>query len=141
MSPSTIRKMVMDSIARLKNRFRSGPEHLKLGKLGEDLAANLLAGKGYKLVERNHKVDGREVDIIAVEGDCLVFIEVKTRRDSSFGHPLLAVDNKRRIRLRKAAQIYAARKNLRDISIRFDVVTVDFGIDPYGHVELIRNAF
>ncbi|MDH5639112.1 MAG: YraN family protein, partial [Nitrospinota bacterium] len=114
---------------------------LRLGKLGEDLAANKLASEGFRLVDRNLKVAGREVDIIAVEGEYLVFVEVKTRSDSSFGHPLLAVDNKRRIRLRQAAGMYAEKRGLRSVSIRFDVVTVEFRASSEARVELIRNAF
>ena len=131
----------LSAIARLKYRFGFGPPHLKLGRLGEDLAVNTLHGKGYRIIGRNLKVSGREVDIVAIEGDMLVFIEVKTRRDGSSVHPMLAVDNKRRERLRKAAHIYASSKGLRNISIRFDVVTVDFGQSESGKVELIRNAF
>ena len=132
---------ILDAIARIKNRFRSGPDHLRLGKLGEDLAVNRLKAEGYRIVERNLKVAGREVDVVAVEKDYLVFVEVKTRKDASFGPPLLAVDPKRRARLRKAAQIFAMQKKLSGVSIRFDVVTVDFCEDPAGKVELIRNAF
>ena len=131
----------MDAIARIRHKFGRGPDHLRLGRLGEDLAANMLVGQGYRLVERNLKVGGREVDIIAVEGDHLVFVEVKTRSGSSFGHPLLAVDRKRRTRLRQAAAIYTSRRGLRPASIRFDIVVVDFESSPKAKVELIRNAF
>jgi len=134
-------KLVKDAIARIRSRFYRGPRHLRLGKLGEDLAANKLASEGYRLVDRNLKVAGREVDIIAVEGEYLVFVEVKTRSDASFGHPLLAVDNKRRTRLRQAAGMYVAKRGLRSILIRFDVVTVEFGASSEAKVELIRNAF
>jgi putative endonuclease len=132
---------LLDAIARIKNRLRPGPAHLRLGKLGEDLAVNLLLAEGYRIVERNLKVAGREVDVVAIEKEMLVFVEVKTRKNASFGPPMLSVDAKRRARLRKAAQIYSIRKKLTAVSIRFDVVTVDFCQDPAGKVELIRNAF
>jgi len=132
---------LLDAVARIKSRLRPGPDHLRLGRLGEDLAVNRLMAEGYRIVERNLKVAGREVDVVAVEKDFLVFLEVKTRKDASFGPPLMAVDKKRRARLRKAAEIYAMEKRLKGVSIRFDVVTVDFCHDPAGKVELIRNAF
>ncbi len=114
---------------------------MKLGRLGEDLAANALKSDGYRIAERNVKVYKREIDIVAVDGETLVFIEVKTRGDHSFGKSLEAVDKKRRERLRKAGELYVMTKKLGKASIRFDVVTVDFTDDPEGKVEIIKNAF
>ena len=136
-----IQKSLLDALARLKDRFRNGSAHTKLGKLGEDLAVNALSADGYKIVERNAKIYKREVDVIAVDGDLLVFIEVKARSDHSFGKPLEAIDNKRQARLRKAAQLYIMRKKLKSTSVRFDVVTVDFTNNPKGEVEIVKNAF
>jgi len=135
-------KMLRDLAARLKSGyFHKAPEHIRLGKLGEDLACNALRHQGYRLVDRNVKIYKREVDVIAVEKGTLVFVEVKARSDHSFGKPLEAVDTKRRNRLRKAAELYALGKKMKNVSIRFDVVTVDFSEDNAGTIEIIKNAF
>ncbi len=130
-----------DAIARLKDRYRQGPAHIKTGKLGEDLAVNALRADGYKIVERNARVYKREIDIIAVDGSLLVFVEVKARADHSLGKPIEAVNRKRQARIRKAADLYMIGKKLRNSSVRFDVVTVDFTDDPKGNVEIVKNAF
>ncbi len=135
-------RMLRDLAARLKSEYiHKAPEHIRLGKLGEDLACNALRYEGYRIVERNVKIYRREVDVVAVEKGTLVFVEVKTRADRSFGKPLEAVDTKRRNRLRKAAELYALGKKMKNISIRFDVVTVDFSENNAGTIEIVKNAF
>jgi len=134
-------RRLRDHLAYARSRSFRGPEHLRLGKLGEDLAVNALRAEGFRIAGRNVKVYNREIDVVAVEGDTLVFAEVKTRSGHSFGAPLEAVDKKRRDRLRKAAELYALEKKLGRVPIRFDVVTVDFAQNPSGRIEIIRNAF
>lgn len=137
-----IAEQARGAIARMKNRlFGKGPAHLRLGKLGEDLAAASLSSRGYTIIERNARIYRREVDIIAKDGDVLVFVEVKARTGRTHGGPEGAVNNRRRARLKKAALLYAASKKLNGASIRFDVVTVDFSENDNGEVEIIRNAF
>ncbi len=119
----------------------SEAKHIKLGKLGEDLAVKALVADGYKIKERNSRISKREVDIIATHGDLLVFVEVKTRSNRSFGKPLEAVDNKRRNRLRRAAEIYLLKKKFKDVSVRFDIVTVDFTDSAKPEIEIVKNAF
>jgi len=125
----------------VKSIPQSEAKHIKLGRAGEDLAVKALLADGYKIKERNAKVSKREVDIIATDGDLLVFVEVKTRSNRSFGKPLEAVDNRRRKRLRQAAEIYLLKKKFKGVSVRFDVVSVDFtdGIKP--EIEIVKNAF
>lgn len=116
-------------------------KHIKLGRMGEDLAVKALLADGYKIKERNLKISKREVDIIATDGDLLVFVEVKTRSNRSFGKPLEAVDNKRRKRLRRAAEIYLLKKKFTGVSVRFDIVTVDFTDGTKPEIEIVKNAF
>jgi len=130
-----------DLYSKLIFRLTPGAKHLRLGKLGEEMASNALRSEGYRITDRNLKVDKREIDIVAIDGGALVFIEVKTRSGHSHGKPAEAVDKTRRIRMRKAGELYAMYKRLKDVSIRFDVVTVDFADDPKGKVEIIKNAF
>ncbi len=141
MSFRKIFRGLRDAFSKFRFRFTPGARHLKLGKLGEELASNALRAEGYRITDRNLKVQKREIDIVAIDGDALVFIEVKTRSGHSHGKPAGAVNKNRRIRMRKAAELYAMYKRLKDVSIRFDVVTVDFTDDPKGKVEIIKNAF
>ena len=130
------------ALAIVKNRFRrGGAGHLRLGAFGEDLAVSELVLGGYRVLERNTRIYGREVDVIAEEAGALVFIEVKTRSDHSFGKPLEAVDSRRRARLRKAAELYVLKNHVKNVSIRFDVVTVDFTGGGSPEIEIVKNAF
>ncbi|MBI5814872.1 MAG: YraN family protein [Nitrospinae bacterium] len=129
-----------DWIAKLKADKSGGPKHLKLGKLGEDLAVNALKERGYRIAERNFIINRHEIDIIAVDGEFLVFVEVKTRSDKSYGPPMAAITPKVVARLKKAAQMYTMKKKLTNAYVRFDVVTVDYA-DGDPKVEIVRNAF
>ena len=66
--------------------------HNELGKWGEDLATAYLEQKGYTIVERDWKSGRRDIDIIAIDGNTVVFVEVKTRKNSVFGEPEEAID-------------------------------------------------
>ena len=105
------------------------------GRAAEDAAAALLEAHGYRIVGRNVRLPGGEIDIIAREGDAIVFIEVKARASGTFGSAVQAVDRRKRATLRALArdwlQIAAPRARA-----RFDVVTFD-----RGHAELHRGAF
>jgi putative endonuclease len=67
-----------------------------LGGRGEDMAVRFLKGKGYRIIGRNFRCPAGEIDIIARDGGTLVFVEVKTRTDSLFGHPIEAVHSGKR---------------------------------------------
>jgi len=114
---------------------------MKLGGYGEDLAVNALIAEGYRIVERNARIYKREVDIIATDGQTLVFIEVKARKDHSYGKPLEAVTPKRRARIRKAAELYVMKNRMKNAPVRFDVVCVDFAGGDAPEVEVVKNAF
>lgn len=131
----------MRFFAALRHSIAKGSKRAKLGRYGEDLAASALVGKGYRIIKRNARIYRREVDIIAMDGEALVFIEVKSRSDHSFGRPEEAIGSKSRKRLREAARIYAVNAKLDGAPIRFDVVAVDFTGGPKPRVELIKNAF
>ncbi|GGY69526.1 YraN family protein [Streptomyces anulatus] len=80
-----------------------------LGRYGEDLAARLLAEAGMAVVERNWRCRAGEIDIVARDGDALVFCEVKTRRSQGFEHPMAAVGPVKADRLRRLAEIWLDR--------------------------------
>ncbi len=133
-------KRLADYLAKRKFLKADLADHLNLGRFGEDLAVNFLKSKGYTIIARNKIINRREVDIIASDGDLLVFVEVKTRRNKNFGHPLDAIDNKRRERLKSAGKIYLHANRLKNVSLRFDAVSVIVGEDT-PLVEHFKNAF
>ena len=99
--------------------------NLPIGKYGEDLACKFLVQIGYRIIERNFRIRGGEIDIIAKDGQTLVYIEVKTRGQKTFGTAEEAVTNFKVRFLKRAAKFYRAkRKNLPQLE-RIDVVAVD----------------
>ncbi|HEX9019766.1 MAG TPA: YraN family protein [Nitrospirota bacterium] len=110
-----------------------------LGKAGEDRAARFLAGRGYKILERNYRTRSGEIDLIALHEGAVVFIEVKTRTSDAFGAPELAVNPRKQQRMIKAALGYLKYKKLHQLPCRFDVVAISAATEQ--EVELIQNAF
>lgn len=113
------------------------------GVLGEEVATNFLIARGYKILERNFRCKGGEVDIIARDpGDkSLVFIEVKARRSLSYGVPQLAVTQFKQRQISKAALTWLSKNRLHDTNARFDVVAILLHTDGAHAVEQIKNAF
>ena len=112
----------------------------KLGRKGEELAAEHLKKKGYKILEKNYRRYRGEIDIIAKDKNYLVFVEVKASRSSSFGPPIFRVDKRKKRQLGKIARAYYQHHRLYDQDSRFDVVTVTFA-DGKVEIEHIINAF
>ena len=125
-------------LARLTEPFRP----LSLGERGERAAAQHLKRLGYKIVFSRHRLRYGEVDIIAVDGQTVVFVEVKTRRDKTQGRPAEAVDIKRQGRMTRAALAFLKSHGLLEYASRFDVVEV---IWPEGQrrpgIQHLKNAF
>ena len=97
--------------------------HSQMGIWGEEVAAEYLLEKGYTIMERDWHSGHRDIDIIAQHGDTVVFIEVKTRRNTEFGHPEDAVDWQKRRNLRHAISHYMNYRKI-DLPTRFDIITV-----------------
>ncbi len=95
-----------------------------VGKQGEDIAARFLARKGYKITGRNVKTFVGEIDITAVKEFFIVFIEVKTRKNESFGPPYLSVTEKKKRKLTQCALCYLKMKGMLDAPWRIDVVSI-----------------
>lgn len=114
-----------------------------IGSLGERVAAAFLEGKRYRILERNFRCKGGEVDIIARDpGDrSLVFVEVKARRDLSYGVPQLAVTPFKQRQISKAALTWLSRQRLHDQNARFDVIAIMLDENGRHTVEHIVNAF
>jgi putative endonuclease len=115
-------------------------ERLELGKLGEELALKRIKRLGYKKVIRNYTCPLGEVDLIAMDGDTLVFLEIKTRKGRSVGFAKEAVNERKRRQVSKVALAYMKAKNCCDAKARFDVVAVSLG-KGMPEIELIKNAF
>jgi putative endonuclease len=113
-----------------------------LGRRGEDLAAWHLWKLGYVIVARGHKGHIGEIDLVAVDGRTLVFVEVKTRTTQDAGHPADAVDADKQERLTRLALSYMKRHDLLENAARFDVIAITWpagGRKPL--VQHYKNAF
>ncbi|MBN1415421.1 MAG: YraN family protein [Bacteroidales bacterium] len=112
---------------------------MALGKRGEDIALQYLLKKGFKLLEKNWRFHHKEVDIIALDGQDLVFVEVKTRSNERYGSPEEAIDNRKQQYLIAAAEAYTLYRNP-DVNIRFDIVSIILRADCYS-IDHIEDAF
>ncbi|MBM3242581.1 YraN family protein [Candidatus Poribacteria bacterium] len=114
----------------------------QLGKIGELLAVKFLKQKGYQIIEQNYRSAWGEIDLIAQDGDVLVFVEVKTRCSLKFGAPQVAVTNSKQRKMSKAALEYLQERDGFDYVCRFDVISIVFPPDPSEPIiEHIENAF
>lgn len=113
-------------------------EAKRRGDAGERMAARALQKKGYRILERNFTAGRHEIDLIAKDGDTVVFVEVKTRSEGGFGLPCEAVTVQKQRFLRLAALSYLKQNNLLERAARFDVVEV---YRDSGQIRHIENAF
>ncbi len=112
-----------------------------LGRKGEDLAATLLERKGFRILARNYRQRSGEIDIIARDRDCVVFVEVKTRRSGSPYAPAEAVTRRKQLQVARVAQTYLTANGQQDSPSRFDVITVEMAIDGSHRIDHLANAF
>lgn len=116
-----------------------------VGDFGESVAADYLSSKGYRILHKNYFCRFGELDIVALEGGCLVFVEVKTRTSFKYGAPENAVNYWKQRHLRFSARCYMEHYRMNEYFARFDVVEVfvknadnNFMVD---RVNIIKNAF
>ncbi|MHB1354764.1 MAG: YraN family protein [Anaerolineae bacterium] len=95
------------------------------GEKGEDLACVLLQEKGYQLIERHWRSTSGEIDIVARDGDCWVFVEVKTRHGSHAGLPEEALTKTKWERISELAQTFMGEHDLMDVDWRIDLVALE----------------
>ena len=110
-----------------------------LGKIGEELAAQYLIEKGYQILERNWRAYRREIDIIAIDGKDIVFVEVKTRQDDEYGTPEMAVNRQKRAHIYAAASGYYYEHKV-GLDVRFDVIAILYH-DGKPEINHIVDAF
>lgn len=113
---------------------------LKSGRRGEDLAHRYLKRQRFTIVARNYRLAAgdAEVDLIARDGEALVFVEVKSRETGEYGPPERAIGEEKRRHLLRVAREYARKTNTPWEQVRFDVVTVIFSNPP--QIALYRNC-
>jgi putative endonuclease len=113
-----------------------------VGRRGEDEAARYLSGIGYRIIARRERVLRGDIDLIALDGRTVVFVEVRARSDTAHGHPAETVGHHKQRRLADLANAYIRRHRLQDCQVRIDVVTVTFdAVQAAAHVEHFQNAF
>mgnify|MGYP001029167919 FL=1 len=95
-----------------------------LGERGEDAAARFLRRKGYRILGRRVAVARGDIDLVAVDGQTVVIVEVKTRSSDAAGGAAAAVDDAKQRQLRRLAQYYIHQHGLIDFPVRFDVVAI-----------------
>jgi putative endonuclease len=111
-------------------------EHNDFGKSGEDMAAEYLQKKGYRILERNYISGRNEIDIIARDGKYIVVVEVKSRHSNFAGEPETAVTRDKQKSMIRAANSYIRSKNIDD-EVRFDIVSILVvkGKEEINHIE------
>ncbi len=115
--------------------------HLLKGRRGERMACGFLLKQRFDILARRYRGRSGELDLIALEGDILAFIEVKTRSSRDFGDPWEFVDWEKQQRLRRTAEEFIAEHDLGNYAYRFDIVSVVAPGTSREEVSLYRNAF
>lgn len=108
----------------------------QFGRKSESAALSHLQEKGYEIIGQNYRTRGGEIDIIAKDGEVIVFIEVKARRSERYGSPKWGITPAKQRKLSMAALYYLKEKRLMNSRARFDVVSIQ-----QGKIEIIKNAF
>ena len=111
-----------------------------LGKLGEDLAVEELERRGYAILARRYRTRHGEIDIVARDGETIVFVEVKAKETAEFGTAAEAVTVRKQRRVVSMAVDYLARNRLTGHPCRFDVVAID-GVGESAVLTVYRGAF
>lgn len=118
------------------------PSRDMLGKRGEAEAAKYLRGIGYRIVATRERILRGDIDLVALDGRTVVFVEVRSRSSTAHGHPAETIGHHKQRRVAQLATAYIRRHRLEDCSVRIDVVTVTFdGPEGRPHVEHFQNAF
>ncbi|PLX08172.1 MAG: YraN family protein [Marinilabiliales bacterium] len=114
-------------------------EHNKLGNKGEELACEYLLSKSYKILDKQWRFKHKEIDIVALDEDVLVFVEVKTRTNNYWGNPEEFVTKTKQKYLISAADNYIVEKDF-DLEARFDIISIVYNNEE-PQIEHIIEAF
>lgn len=113
----------------------------KIGQRGEDAAARFLDRRGYEIIERNWTCTAGEADIIARDGETVVFVEVKTRTNCDKGLPAEAVDEAKRTRYERIAAQFLSGYDVVDVPVRFDIISLVVVAPDRAMIRHHINAF
>ena len=113
----------------------------RLGIVGEELAAGALAARGYAILERRYTTERGEIDIIAEDGETLVFVEVRARATGEFGSAAESVTDAKKRQVTRMAIEYLARHSITNRPCRFDVVAIDQALSAAPEVTVYPGAF
>lgn len=108
----------------------------EIGTDAESIAIKFLQKNGYKIVERNYNTKFGEIDVVALDGKTVAFVEVKFRKSGAYGAPYEFVTSYKKNRLQKAAWCYIKQRSLADMDLRFDIISI-----TGAKVDLFKNAF
>lgn len=112
----------------------------EVGRRGELVAESFLRTRNYTIVARNYRCRAGEIDLVALDGPTLVFVEVRSRNGTLMGTPLESVDGRKQAKVAQVARHFVAARGWVDRDARFDVVGVRFDVEPPA-VEHVANAF
>ena len=137
-----LRQRIGTLLEPLRRRWLELRKPLTLGQRGEKLALRYLRRKGYVIIAYSQRMRLGEIDLIAVDGKTLVFVEVKTRQSHDKGHPVEAITPHKQEKLTKLALVYLKRHDLLETPARFDVVAITWPADgSKPTIEHFINAF
>ena len=126
----------------LWNRRKLLADRKRLGRWGEKQGEKFLKSKGLRTLARNFSCKTGEIDLIMVDGDgSIVFVEVRTKADESFGPPEESITQPKRARLLRTARYFLAAHKIEDRPLRFDVVTIVLGQVGRPQIRHYQNAF
>lgn len=113
----------------------------KLGLQGERIAVAFLKSLGYRVLAHGHRKKLGEIDIIAVDSGCIVFVEVKTWRSDSDADPSAAVDARKQDKITRTALVYLKRYGLLNQPARFDVISIVCPKEDQPKIRHFKSAF
>src|SRR6267378_6277166 len=133
----------MSLLEKIKSVFASKakPEHLRRGELGERAARKHLQKLGLKFLTANFRSPRGEIDLVFRDGDCLAFVEVKTRSSEDWTRPAAAVDARKRRLLSQTALDYLRLLKNPQVKIRFDIVEVLLAVGAVREIRHLPNTF
>jgi putative endonuclease len=113
----------------------------QIGNEGEEVAAAYLESKGYTIVDRNYFFERAEVDIVAFDDSCIVFVEVKKRGDTAYGQPEDFITEEKIANLYKAAEAWIYERKMDTAPARFDVIAIVQQGNEAPEIKHFENAF
>jgi putative endonuclease len=117
-----------------------GGSRIELGRAGEAAAEKFLRRQRYAILARNYRCPFGEVDLVALDGRVVVFVEVRSRAGTEFGGPLESINRRKQEQVIKAALHFLSRHHLHAREARFDVIGIKWeGKEP--EIEHLKNAF